>query len=154
MAACGALAGAVVPLVAAPLARAMRQDVDRTASALLGWSLAVLADLVSKQGNHAEAEACYRESLAIFSKQYEDTHAFVLRVVERLDGVLVAKGDTAALGAFRADRAVRLSRAVERATDALNARFEAARSRARLAYVAGIAYPETVTAVTVASARG
>ncbi len=38
----GALAGAVVPLVAAPLARSLRQEVDRTASALLGWALAVL----------------------------------------------------------------------------------------------------------------
>jgi outer membrane protein TolC len=38
-------------------------------------------------------------------------------------------------------------------TDTLNARFEAARSRARLAYAAGIAYPETVTAVTIASAN-
>ena len=38
----GALAGAVVPLVAVPLARSLRADVDRTASALLGWALAVL----------------------------------------------------------------------------------------------------------------
>ena len=38
----GALAGAVVPLVAAPLARSLRRDVDRTASALLGWALLVL----------------------------------------------------------------------------------------------------------------
>lgn len=38
----GALAGAVVPLVAAPLARSLRTEVDRTASALLGWALAVL----------------------------------------------------------------------------------------------------------------
>lgn len=41
----GALAGAVVPLVAAPLARRMRDDVDRTASALLGWALVVLVPL-------------------------------------------------------------------------------------------------------------
>jgi len=38
----GALAGAVVPLVAAPLARSLRREVDATASALLGWALAVL----------------------------------------------------------------------------------------------------------------
>ncbi|NTW40269.1 MAG: virulence factor MviN, partial [Cellulomonadaceae bacterium] len=43
----GALAGAVVPLVAAPLARSMRGDVDRTASALLGWALAVLVPLAA-----------------------------------------------------------------------------------------------------------
>jgi len=41
----GALAGAVVPLVAAPLARSMRDEVDRIASALLGWALAVLVPL-------------------------------------------------------------------------------------------------------------
>ena len=38
----GALAGAVVPLIAAPLARAMHKDVDRIASALLGWALVAL----------------------------------------------------------------------------------------------------------------
>lgn len=41
----GALAGAVVPLIAAPLARSLRGDVDRVASALLGWALAVLVPL-------------------------------------------------------------------------------------------------------------
>ncbi|MBC7290057.1 MAG: virulence factor MviN [Actinotalea sp.] len=45
VAAGGALAGAVVPLLAAPLARAMRSDVDRIASALLGWCLVVLVPL-------------------------------------------------------------------------------------------------------------
>lgn len=43
----GALTGAVVPLVAVPLARSMRQDVDRTASALLGWALAVLVPVAA-----------------------------------------------------------------------------------------------------------
>lgn len=38
----GALAGAVVPLLAGPLARGMRRDVDRIASALLTWALVVL----------------------------------------------------------------------------------------------------------------
>lgn len=41
----GALAGAAVPLLAVPLARAIRSDVDRIASALLGWALAVLVPL-------------------------------------------------------------------------------------------------------------
>ena len=45
VAAGGALAGAVVPLVAAPLARSMRAEVDRTASALLGWAMVVLVPL-------------------------------------------------------------------------------------------------------------
>src|SRR5699024_8911597 len=42
VAAGGALAGAVVPLLAAPLARSLRRDVDRIASALLTWTLLVL----------------------------------------------------------------------------------------------------------------
>lgn len=42
VAAGGALAGAVVPLLAAPIAARLRGDVDRIASALLGWTLAVL----------------------------------------------------------------------------------------------------------------
>lgn len=45
VAAGGALAGAVVPLVAAPLARAMRADVDRTTSALVGWAMVVLVPI-------------------------------------------------------------------------------------------------------------
>lgn len=45
VAAGGALASAVVPLLALPLARSMRKDVDRTASAMLGWALAVLVPL-------------------------------------------------------------------------------------------------------------
>ncbi|WP_454085922.1 murein biosynthesis integral membrane protein MurJ [Georgenia sp. Marseille-Q6866] len=45
VAAGGALAGAVVPLLAAPLARHLRGEVDRIASALLTWTLAVLVPL-------------------------------------------------------------------------------------------------------------
>ncbi len=45
VAAGGALAGAVVPLIAAPLARSLKADVDRTASALLGWAMLVLVPL-------------------------------------------------------------------------------------------------------------
>ena len=45
VAAGGALAGAVVPLLAGPLARRARGEVDRIASALLGWSLLVLVPL-------------------------------------------------------------------------------------------------------------
>ncbi|MDT0166165.1 lipid II flippase MurJ [Actinotalea sp. AC32] len=43
----GALAGAVVPLLAAPLARRVGADVDRIASALLGWALVVLVPLAA-----------------------------------------------------------------------------------------------------------
>ncbi|PWD49981.1 virulence factor MviN [Serinibacter arcticus] len=42
VAAGGALAGAVVPLLAGPIARHLRHDVDRTASAMLTWATAVL----------------------------------------------------------------------------------------------------------------
>lgn len=45
IAAGGALAGAVVPVLAIPLARGLREDVDRTASALVGWVLVVLVPL-------------------------------------------------------------------------------------------------------------
>lgn len=45
VAAGGALAGAVVPVIAGQLARGDRADADRTASALLGWVLLVLAPL-------------------------------------------------------------------------------------------------------------
>jgi putative peptidoglycan lipid II flippase len=45
VAAGGALAGAVVPLLAGPIARRAREDVSRIASAVLGWTLLVLVPL-------------------------------------------------------------------------------------------------------------
>jgi putative peptidoglycan lipid II flippase len=45
VAAGGALAGVVVPVIAGLLAQDRREDADRTASALLGWALLVLAPL-------------------------------------------------------------------------------------------------------------
>lgn len=47
VAAGGALAGAVVPLLAGPLAAGMRRDVDRTASALLTWALVILVPIAA-----------------------------------------------------------------------------------------------------------
>ncbi|TDE90438.1 virulence factor MviN [Occultella glacieicola] len=41
----GALAGAVIPLLAAPLARRIQADVDRISSALLTWAVLVLTPL-------------------------------------------------------------------------------------------------------------
>ncbi|MDC7123337.1 virulence factor MviN [Cellulomonas fimi] len=41
----GALAGALVPLLALPVAKNLRADVDAVASAALGWTLAVLVPL-------------------------------------------------------------------------------------------------------------
>jgi len=45
VAAGGALAGVVIPLLAAPLARGVRRDVDRISGALVGWTLLVLVPL-------------------------------------------------------------------------------------------------------------
>ena len=45
VAAGGALAGALIPLLAAPIARGDRKEVERTASGALGWTLLVLGPL-------------------------------------------------------------------------------------------------------------
>jgi putative peptidoglycan lipid II flippase len=45
VAAGGALAGALIPVISGPLARGLRGDVDRIASAVLGWALLVLSVL-------------------------------------------------------------------------------------------------------------
>lgn len=45
IAAGGALAGVVVPLIAAPLAKSMRENVNQVASALLTWTLSALVPL-------------------------------------------------------------------------------------------------------------
>ncbi|MGM0384360.1 MAG: murein biosynthesis integral membrane protein MurJ [Actinomycetota bacterium] len=45
VAAGGALASVVIPLLAAPLARSLRREVDRTVSALLTWALLALVPL-------------------------------------------------------------------------------------------------------------
>ena len=47
VAAGGALAGAVIPLLAAPIAAHLRKDVDRSASALLTWAVVVLAPVAA-----------------------------------------------------------------------------------------------------------
>ena len=47
VAAGGALAGALIPVIAGPLARGLGGDVDRIASAMLGWALAVLVPLAA-----------------------------------------------------------------------------------------------------------
>ena len=45
VAAGGALAGALIPVISGPLARGLRGDVDRIASAMLGWAMLVLSVL-------------------------------------------------------------------------------------------------------------
>ena len=45
VAAGGALAGALIPLLAGPIARGDRRDIERTASGALGWTLLVLVPL-------------------------------------------------------------------------------------------------------------
>lgn len=47
VAAGGALAGALIPVISGPLARGLRADVDRIASAVLGWALLVLSVLAA-----------------------------------------------------------------------------------------------------------
>lgn len=79
----GALAGAVVPLLAGPLARVDRAEVDRTASALLTWAVVVLAPvsllvallagplvrLVQVGGDCPGAEALAARMLVVFAPQ-------------------------------------------------------------------------------------
>ncbi|NLF05521.1 MAG: virulence factor MviN [Actinomycetales bacterium] len=97
VAAGGALAGAVVPVLAAPLARGLRAEVDRTASALVGWVLAIcvpaaallavlahpLAGLVSRD---PDGRALVAGLLAVFALQVP---LYGLAVV--LSGVLQAQ---------------------------------------------------------------
>ena len=47
VAAGGALAGALVPVLAAPVARGAREDIDKTVSGTLGWTLLVLVPLAA-----------------------------------------------------------------------------------------------------------
>ena len=55
VAAGGALAGAVVPLLAGPIAAKLRGDVDRIASAMLTWALAVLTPIAVLVGVFARS---------------------------------------------------------------------------------------------------
>ena len=83
VAAGGALAGALVPVLAGPLATGMRADVDRIASAMLGWALlallpmavglALLADpiasLLAGPGAPADEHALVRWFVRVFALQ-------------------------------------------------------------------------------------
>ncbi|GIG20923.1 membrane protein [Cellulomonas chitinilytica] len=71
----GALAGALVPLLALPVSRGLRKDVDGIASAALGWTLLVLvplgAVLAAASGFIADVwpgdlDAAYRDLLRFF----------------------------------------------------------------------------------------
>jgi putative peptidoglycan lipid II flippase len=71
----GALAGAVVPLLALPIARGLRKDVDGIASAALGWTLLVLVPLgallaaLSEPISHLwpeQGDAAHRDLLQFF----------------------------------------------------------------------------------------
>ncbi|NMR21417.1 murein biosynthesis integral membrane protein MurJ [Cellulomonas fimi] len=79
----GALAGAVVPLLAGPLAKGLRGDVDRIASALLTWSVAVLLPasvflaavarpvvevLIDPVGGGGETGATHADTVALASR--------------------------------------------------------------------------------------
>jgi putative peptidoglycan lipid II flippase len=98
VAAGGALAGALIPVIAGPLARGMRDDVSRIASAMLGWSLAgltVLAVLLAAlagpisglaPGTEPEARALIAFLIRVFAVQLP---FYGLAVV--LSGVLQAQ---------------------------------------------------------------
>ncbi|MGY4642178.1 murein biosynthesis integral membrane protein MurJ [Cellulomonas sp. URHB0016] len=71
----GALAGALIPLLALPVSRGLRKDVDGIASAALGWTLVVLvplaAALAAASGLIADvwpgqADAAHRDLLQFF----------------------------------------------------------------------------------------
>lgn len=93
----GALAGVVVPVLAAPLAKHLRAEVDRTASALVGWVLAILVPLgallaalahplASLVSRDPEGRALVAGFLAVFAVQVP---LYGLAVV--LSGVLQAQ---------------------------------------------------------------
>jgi putative peptidoglycan lipid II flippase len=98
VAAGGALAGALIPVIAGPLARGMRDDVSRIASAMLGWTLAgltVLAVLLAAlagpisglaPGTEPEARALIAFLIRVFAVQLP---FYGLAVV--LSGVLQAQ---------------------------------------------------------------
>ncbi|MBT0995318.1 virulence factor MviN [Cellulomonas sp. DKR-3] len=75
VAAGGALAGALIPLLAGPIARGDRRDVERTASGALGWTLLVLVPLALLLAACADPVAHW---LARSDEQVELVRFFVL----------------------------------------------------------------------------
>jgi putative peptidoglycan lipid II flippase len=75
VAAGGALAGALIPLLAGPIARGDRRDVERTASGALGWTLLVLVPLALLLAACADPVAHW---LARSDEQVELVRYFVL----------------------------------------------------------------------------
>jgi serine/threonine protein kinase/Flp pilus assembly protein TadD len=90
------------------------------------WSLFILSGLQSRRRDYFESEANLRQALAIFTAQYGESHESVRKVLESLQGVLEARGDQPALAALRADKAARLSKAMELQGDQLNVRAQLA----------------------------
>lgn len=75
VAAGGALAGALIPLLAGPIARGDKRDVERTASGALGWTLLVLVPLALLLAACADPVAHW---LARSDEQAELVRYFVL----------------------------------------------------------------------------
>lgn len=78
VAAGGALAGALIPVIAGPLARGMRQDVSRIASAMLGWTLGCLVLLAAVLMLAAEPLVALMTSTG--SAAADDLMVFLVRV--------------------------------------------------------------------------
>jgi len=92
VAAGGALAGSVVPLLAGPIVRRAQGDVSRIASALLGWTLAVLVPLGAALALLAEpiAHLLWREHPELVDVTATFLRVFALQVP--LYGVAVVLG--------------------------------------------------------------
>ena len=78
------------------------------------WGLFHVAWALRRQKRYDEAEAYYREALAIFRKHFDEAHSPVLQALEGLRTTLTAKGDEAALKRLNSESAFRLSEAIER----------------------------------------
>ncbi|MFI2751808.1 murein biosynthesis integral membrane protein MurJ [Cellulomonas sp. P22] len=78
VAAGGALAGALIPVISGPLRRGDRAEVDRTASATLGWALLVLLPIAAVLALVAEPLAALLARLSEHPVPPELTRYFVL----------------------------------------------------------------------------
>jgi serine/threonine protein kinase/tetratricopeptide (TPR) repeat protein len=89
-----------------------------------GWALFSLGLAFKAQEKHLEAETALREALAIFRKQYDESHKSIVSASQELQTVLTSQGDEAGLAALRADKAARLSKALELQGGNLNLRLQ------------------------------
>ncbi|MFF1528789.1 murein biosynthesis integral membrane protein MurJ [Cellulomonas sp. NPDC058312] len=98
VAAGGALAGALIPVIAGPIARGMREDVSRIASAMLGWTLAgltliavVLAAAAEPLAVLARADSAAERDLIVFFVRVFAVQLPLYGLAVVLSGVLQAQ---------------------------------------------------------------